>query len=94
MVEKLCINTVILGDNKTLFVPLDYNKQPVAIGFFVKNEGKFEGPIYADTVAEHIKGTTPVVAFRFKNKKSINDLIKFLQMYRDDVYKKKFTEVE
>ena len=94
MNEKLCMTTITLGDNKTLFVPLEYNKQSIAIGFFVKDEGKFEGPIYIDTVKDHIKETTPIVAFRFKNKKSINDLIKFLRAYRDDVYKKKFDEVE
>ena len=94
MNEKLCITTVTFGDNKTLFVPLDYNEKPTAIGFFVQDEGKVEGPIYIDTVKDHIKETTPIVAFMFKNKKSINDLIKFLRAYRDDVYKKKFDEVE
>ena len=94
MDEKICMTTITFGENRTLFVPLEYDKKSIAIGFFVKNEGKFEGPIYVDTAADHIKETKLAVAFKFKNKKSINDLIKFLRMYRDDVYKKKFDEVE
>lgn len=94
MNEKLCMTTITFGENRTLFVPLEYNKKSIAIGFFVKDEGKFEGPIYINTAGEHIKESTPVVAFKFKNKKSINTLIRFLQAYRDYVYKKKFDEVK
>ena len=92
--KKINIISVKLGENKTLFVPLDADDETssTAIGFFVKNEGEFTGPIYTDTVKERIAETTPVVAFMFKTKKSINDLIKFLRFYRDNIYKKRYSE--
>ncbi len=93
--EKINITTIPMGENKTLFVPLDSNgKYSNALGFFVKNEGIFTETIFAENVIEHIDETTPVVAFRFKNKKSITDMIKFLRFYRDEIYKKKYKEVE
>ena len=78
-----------------MFVPLDCeNPYSTALGFFVKKEGKFEGDIFVNDLIKHLDETTPVVAFRFKNKKSINDLIKFLRFYRDEIYKKQYKEVE
>lgn len=91
--DKVVMTTITLGENKTLFVPLDTDGiSSTALGFFVKNEGKFTGTIYAEDVIEHIDETTPVVAFMFKTKKSINDLIKFLRFYRDNIYKKQYSE--
>ena len=93
--EKINITTIPFGENKTLFVPLDNNgAYSTALGFFVKNEGSFTCPIFTENVIEHIDETTPVVAFRFKNKKSINDVIKFLRFYRDEIYKKQYKGVE
>ena len=94
--KKIEIITVTLGENKTLFVPLDTNEEAssTAIGLFVKNEGNFTGHIHTNTVKERIDETTPVVAIMFKTKKSINDLIKFLKFYRDNIYKKSFLEHE
>ena len=93
--DERLITFVPLGEQRTLFVPLDCdNKQYyTALGFFVKKEGKFEGTIFTEDLVEHLDEVTPVVAFRFKNKKSINDLIKFLKFYRDEIYKKQYKEV-
>lgn len=91
--KKINITTVTLGENKTLFVPLDQNgTYSTALGFFVKNEGKFTGTIYSENINEYIDETTPVVAFMFKTKKSITDTIKFLRFYRDNIYKKQYSE--
>lgn len=94
--KKINITTIPLGENKTLFVPLDNNGEAysTALGFFVKNEGNFTGTIYSENVIEHIDETTPVVAFRFKNKKAITDVIKFLRFYRDEIYKKQCKDCE
>ena len=93
--EKMIITTIPLGENKTLFIPLgDNGEYSNALGFFIKNEGSFTGIITADKVDDYIPETTPVVAFKFKNKKSITDVIKFLRFYRDNIYKKPYKEVE
>lgn len=92
--EKINITTIPMGENKTLFVPLDSNGICSALGFFVKNEGIFTETIFAENVIDHIDETTPVVAFRFKNKKTITDMIKFLRFYRDNIYKKQYKEVK
>lgn len=92
--EKINITTIPMGENKTLFVPLDSDGVCSALGFFVKNEGKFTETIFASDVIDHIDEITPVVAFKFKNKKSITDVIKFLRFYRDNIYKKEYKEVE
>lgn len=91
--ETVRMTTIPMGENKTLFVPLDNNgKYSNALGFFVKNEGAFEKIILLEDMDKHIPETTPVVAFMFKNKKSITDMIKFLRFYRDEIYKKKYKE--
>ena len=91
--EKVEMTTIPLGENKTLFVPLDDNgKFSNALGFFVKLDGVFEETVTIDKVFEYAQNATPVVAFRFKNKKSINDLIKFLRYYRDVIYKKNYSK--
>ena len=93
--DEKFIPYVPLGDKKTLFVPLDCEyPYSTALGFFVKKEGKFESDIFVDDLIKRVEETTPVVAFRFKNKKSINDLIRFLRFYRDEIYKKQYEEVE
>ena len=89
--DKVNMTTIPIGENKTLFVCLDNNrKYSNALGFFVKNEGSFTERIALEDVEEHIDETTPVVAFMFKNKKSITDLIKFLRFYLDNIYKKPY----
>lgn len=90
---EINITTVPLGESKTLFVPLDKDGKSVALGFFVKKIGRFEDVVTIADLEEHIDETIPVVAFMFKNKKSINKLIKFLRFYRKEIYKK-LTEVE
>lgn len=94
--DKRRITYIPLGEQRTLFVPLDCETDTysTALGFFVKKEGKFEDTIFVKDVIVHIDETVPVVAFRFKNKKSINDLIRFLRFYRDEIYKKQYKEVE
>jgi hypothetical protein len=82
------MTTITLGDNKTLFVPLEKDGQTTALGFFVKKVGHFEGNITVLDVAEYVDETIPVVSFMFKTKTSINVLIKFLRFYRDNIYKK------
>lgn len=84
------MTTVPMGENRTLFVPLDNDSQHcTALGFFVKEVGvPFTGDIMAEDVVKYVKDTTSIVAFNFKTKKSITDLIKFLQFYRDNLYKK------
>lgn len=91
---KFDITTVPIGENRTLFVPLHTDgKRTTAIGFFVKDEGQFpkDDFIGIDYISEHLDETTPVVAFNFKNKKSINAVIGFLRFYRDNIYKKDFS---
>ena len=62
--EKVCITTIPMGENRTLFVPLDDDdKRCTALGFFVKEEGALAGIIMVEDVHKHIKDTTPVVAF-------------------------------
>lgn len=93
--KRLNITSIPLGEQRTLFVPLDCeNPYSTALGFFVKKEGHFEGTIFTEDLAKHLDETIPVVAFKFKNKKSINDLIRFLRFYRDEIYKKQYREVE
>ena len=93
--DERLITYIPLGEHRTLFVPLD-SEHPysTALGFFVKKEGKFETTIFVNDVIKHIDETIPVAALRFKNKKAINDLIKFLRFYRDEIYKKQYKEVE
>ena len=93
--KNFCMTTVPMGENRTLFVPLDKDGQCcIALGFFVKEVGAaFTGNIMAEDVHKYIEDTTPVVAFNFKTKKSITDLIKFLRFYRDNLYKKDFSNV-
>lgn len=94
--KNFCMTTVPMGENRTLFVPLDNeSKLCTALGFFVKEEcGPFTGIIMVEDVIKHIKDATPVVAFNFKTKKSITDLIKFLRFYRDNLYKKDFSKLQ
>lgn len=93
--DKVKITTVPLGESKTLFVPLDDNgKFSNALGFFVKIDGVFEETVTIDKVFDYANDATPVVAFRFKNKKSINDLIKFLRYYRNVIYKKDYAKLQ
>ena len=93
--EKFNITTIPFGYNKLLFVPLDDNrKYSNALGLFVKTDGEFAELITFENLDKHIPETTPVVALKFKNKKAINDAIKFLRMYRDTIYKKPYDEVE
>ena len=90
---KIDITTITFGEHKALFVPLEKDGKNVALGFFVKKIGRFEDVVTTVDLEEHIDETIPVVAFMFKNKKSINELIKFLRFYRNEIYKKP-TEVE
>lgn len=93
--ENICITTIPMGENRTLFVPLDHNKRCTGLGFFVKDVGvPFTGLITSKEVYKHIKDTKPIVAFNFKNKKSITGLIKFLRFYRDNLYKKDFSNLQ
>lgn len=94
--QNICITTIPMGENRTLFVPLDKDGQScTALGFFVKDTGAaFKEIIMAEDVHKHIKDTTPIVAFNFKNKKSITALIKFLRFYRDNLYKKDFSKLQ
>lgn len=93
--ENICMTTVPIGEKRTLFVPLDNeSKLCTALGFFVKEVGvPFTGDITVEDVVKHVNDTTPIVAFNFKSKKSITDLIKFLRFYRDNFYKKDFSNV-
>ena len=88
--KKFNIPTIPLGENRTLFVPLNQEGEPcIALGFFVVEEGKLEGKtIGIQEVQDHLDDAVPVVALRFKTKKSITDVIKFLRFYRDNLYKK------
>lgn len=94
--KNICMTTVPMGENRTLFVPLENESELcTALGFFVKEVGvPFTGDIMVEDVIKHIKDTTPIVAFNFKNKKSITDLIKFLRFYRDNLYKKDFSKLQ
>ena len=85
--KQIEIPTVTLGENKTVFVPLAQGDIENSIGFFVKKEGKFK-EVYLDTLPQAIEESNPLFALQFKTKKSINGLIKFLRLYRDNVYKK------
>ena len=94
--ENFSMTTVPIGENRTLFVPLDNeNKLCTALGFFVKEVGEpFTGIITVEDIVKYIDDTTPVVAFNFKTKKSITDVIKFLRFYRDNLYKKDFSKLQ
>lgn len=87
---KFDITTIPLGENRTLFVPLNRPGEPSdALGFFIGKPQAFRGKtIGIQEVQEHLADTVPVVAFKFKTKKSITDVIKFLRFYRDNLYKK------
>jgi hypothetical protein len=88
--KKFDIPTVPLGENRTLFVPLNRpGELSDAIGFFVGEPQVFQGKtIGIQEVQEHLDDTVPMVAFKFKTKKSITDVIKFLRFYRDNLYRK------
>lgn len=88
--KKFNVPTIPLGENRTLFVPLNRPGEPSdALGFFVGEPQAFRGKtIGIQEVQEHLDETVPVVAFKFKTKKSITDVIKFLRFYRDNLYKK------
>lgn len=88
--RKFNIPTIPLGENRTLFVPLNQEGEPcTALGFFVTEKGKLKGKtIGIQDVQDHLDDAVPVAAFRFKTKKSITDVIKFLRFYRDNLYKK------
>lgn len=88
--KKFPITTIPLGENRTLFVPMNRpGELSDAIGFFVGEPQAFKGKnIGVQEVQEHLDDTVPVVAFKFKTKKSITDVIKFLRFYRDNLYKK------
>ena len=93
--EKFNITTIPFGYNKTLCVPLDDNgKYSNALGLFVKTDGEFTEFITLENLDKYVPETTPAVALKFKNKKAINDVIKFLRMYRDTIYKKSYKEVK
>lgn len=82
------ITTVELGKKEILFVPLLQNGIFNSLGFFKRKDGKFKS-ITLDKLSEAIDNTTPLVAIKFNTKKSINELIKFLRFYRDNLYKQK-----
>lgn len=88
--EKFHITTIPLGENRTLFVPLNRpGELSDAIGFFVGEPQAFKGKtIGIQEVQEHLDDTVPMAAFKFKTKKSITDVIKFLRFYRDNLYRK------
>ena len=79
--------TAILGEDKIIFVPLAQNGVENSIGFFKKNDGKFND-VYLEDLPKAIMESNPLFAIQFKTKKSINELIKYLRFYRDNIYRK------
>ena len=86
--KNYAISTAFLGQNKTLFVPMKQGGKENSIAFFVKENGKFEKSIYLEDLPQAIQDCVPLMALNFKTKKSINELIKFLRFYRDNIYRK------
>lgn len=85
--KTIALSTAILGENKIIFVPLAQGDIENSIGFFMKKEGKFN-EVYLEDLPQAIKESNPLFALRFKTKKSINELIRFLRFYRDNIYRK------
>ena len=86
--KNYAISTVFLGQNKTLFVPMQQDGKENSIAFFVKEKGKFEKAIYIEDLPQAIQDCIPLMVLNFKTKKSINELIKFLRFYRNNIYRK------
>ena len=79
-----------MGEHKMIYLPCKKGKSKKFKGFSVllKKEGKFEGlPRYENT-KELLKEVNQIAVFDFKNKTSINTLIKMLEFFRDNEWNK------
>ena len=85
-IREFKIATLELGKREIVFVPMSQNGVENTIGFFKRIDGNTK-PVYFDNLTEAVDNSIPLLAINFKSKKSINELIKFLRFYRDNIYK-------